>query len=282
MIAQFFLRLYFLVHGTLGLPGAGWLIRRMVRFVPGLRACPMELPGVGTAVLDFRDEAMFALVNLRLGDFGNHGHLLALMERCLPPGAVLWDVGANVGFVSGHFAHPSHRLGAVHAFEPSPGPLRVLETLFQNHPPARVHPFGLGERNEQLVLRATPASSSNSSLHRELKDAVDVPIAIRRGDDVRRELSLPAPDVLKVDVEGFEPQVFAGLRETLAACRPVIFFEHIMLSDEQLRQLRPPDCELLFILDDGRLTEDFALRMQGHDAIFLPREKSHLLPRNMR
>lgn len=238
----------------------------------------MELPGVGTAVLDFRDEAMFALVNLRLGEFGNHGSLLALMERCLPPGAVLWDVGANVGFVSGHFAHPQHRLDAVHAFEPAPGPLRVLESLFRNHPVVRVHPFGLGEQDKRLELHVVPASSSNSSLHHDLENSTRVPITIRRGDEVQRELSLPLPDVLKVDVEGFELQVFAGLRETITAHRPVMFFEHIMLTDAQVRELCPPDGALLFILDDGQLTEDFARRMQGHDAVFVPREKRHLLP----
>jgi FkbM family methyltransferase len=38
-----------------------------------------------------------------------------------------------------------------------------------------------------------------------------------------RELRLPAPQVIKIDVEGFEPSVFAGLTETIAEHRPILF-----------------------------------------------------------
>jgi hypothetical protein len=80
-----------------------------------------------------------------------------------------------------------------------------------------------------------------------------------------------------VDVEGFEPQVFDGLRETLRERKPVVFFEHIMLTDEQVRALQPDGWTLRFILDDGRLAEDFRERMRGHDAVLLPPEKRDLL-----
>jgi FkbM family methyltransferase len=277
VLASALVRFYFLVHGRFRLPGAGWLLRRVARVVPGLRAFPLDVPGVGMAEVDFRDEAVFTLLNLGLGELGNHAALISWMERCLAPGAVLWDVGANVGFVSAHFAHPRHRLGAVHAFEPAPGPLRVLDSLFRGHKLVRVHPFGLGARDEELALRVQPGSSAYSSLKRELDHATTVPIRIRRGDEVQRELFLPPPDVIKVDVEGFEPQVFDGLRETLRVRKPVVFFEHIMLTDEQVRALQPDGWTLRFILDDGRLAEDFRERMRGHDAVLLPPEKRELL-----
>jgi hypothetical protein len=39
------------------------------------------------------------------------------------------------------------------------------------------------------------------------------------------ELSLDRLDFMKVDVEGFELEVFAGAKETLATYRPIVFLE---------------------------------------------------------
>jgi hypothetical protein len=82
---------------------------------------------------------------------------------------------------------------------------------------------------------------------------------------------------LKIDVEGFEPSVFAGLAQTIATHRPAIVFEHIWLSDEEIRQLIPEGYTLRFILDDGKLESDFAVRRNGHDAVLLPAEKADSL-----
>lgn len=270
MLAWFFVWLYRCVHGRLGLPGSGWLLRRAARVLPELQSFPLEIPGVGTARLDLRDAAAFALVNLSLGETDNHAVLVEAMAKHLPPGGVLWDIGANVGLISAHFARSERGLSAIHAFEPVPGPLRTVQSLFAGHPVVRVHPVGLGAKNERVTIQYCPHSSSLNSVGRALPGAVPVEIEIRRGDDLCAELNLPAPHVIKVDVEGFEPEVFAGLAKTIAEAGPVIFYEHIMLTDEQVRALVPAGYTLRFLLEDGRLVEDFALRIQGHNAVLLP------------
>ena len=270
MLARMTVSFYRFVHGTLGLPGAGWLLRRLARVCPALRAAPLHLAGVGTARLDLRDFAAYSLLNFSLGEPDNHQRLLELMERALPPGGVFWDVGANVGLVSAHFARSAQKPAAIHAFEPVPGPRRTLESLFAGHPIVRVHPVGLGAEDETLTIQYCPGSSSLNSLRRTLAGGQPVEIQIRRGDALRAELGLPPPHVIKVDVEGFEPEVFAGLTQTIAEARPVIFYEHIMLSDEQVRVLIPAGYTLRFQLEDGALVADFARRMQGHNAVLWP------------
>ena len=104
MLARFFVWLYRCVHGRLALPGSGVLLRRAARVLPELQSFPLALPGVGTATVDFRDLAAFSLFNFALGEADNHGALVQAMARHLPDGSVLWDIGANVGLISAHFA----------------------------------------------------------------------------------------------------------------------------------------------------------------------------------
>src|SRR4051812_2917045 len=98
MIARMLVGFYLWWHGTLHLPGAGWLLRRCVSSVRSLQAFPFEIRRFGTAVLDFRDEAAFGIVNVSLGEIGDNSHLHAWIDKVLPNDGVFWDVGANVGY----------------------------------------------------------------------------------------------------------------------------------------------------------------------------------------
>ena len=94
-------------------------------------------------------------------------------------------------------------------------------------------------------------------------------VPIRIGDEYRREHNLPPPNVVKIDVEGFEPQVLAGLRLTIQESKPAIVLEHIWLSDEQLRESIPEGYFIWFIMKEGTLSADFRSRMQDSNAILV-------------
>ena len=275
MLARFFVALYFFVHGKLRLPGSGWLIRKLAPYNPDLQAFPLVIPGVGTAIIDCRDEAVFALLNFSLGEYGNDQALLTLMSRELKPGHVLWDVGANIGYLAQYFARPEFRLAAIHSFEPNPAALKVLRTMFCGHAHVRIHPFGLGAVKEQRQLFVYEHSSPVGSIVRDLPGAAPVQISIFPADTSLLENEIAPPDIIKIDVEGFEPQVFAGMQQTIREKRPIIFFEHLLLEDETVRQLVPPEYELFFLLDDGTLTRDFGIRRQGANGVLVPFEKLH-------
>ncbi|HEV7926019.1 MAG TPA: FkbM family methyltransferase [Verrucomicrobiae bacterium] len=273
MVSDLLVGLYRVVHGRLHLPGAGWLLRRLAVFLPRLQAYPWPVREVGVALLDFREVEAFGMVNISLGE-AHDRNLLRCLEKALRPGDVFWDVGANIGIVSGHFAHPRFQLSSLHAFEPNPGPLKTLQSLFSGNARCIVHPFGLGDKDQTITLNLSAAGSSVGSMSRDLHEGKQIQVQVRCGDGVRREQGLPAPQVMKIDVEGFEPSVFAGLAETVAAHRPILVFEHIFLSDEQIRKLIPKNYALYFIQDDASIITDFANRRQGHDAILVPAEKA--------
>jgi len=50
-------------------------------------------------------------------------------------------------------------------------------------------------------------------------------VPVKRLDDTFSELSLDRLDFMKVDVEGFELEVFAGAKEILNTYKPIVFLE---------------------------------------------------------
>jgi len=274
MLSDLLVGFYRVVHGRLHLRGAGWLLKRLAFIFPGLQAYPFTVPEVGVALLDFRDVQAFSIVNLLLGDVGNSASLYRRLEEALQPGDVFWDVGANVGMVSGYFAHPRFKLSSLHAFEPNPGPLKTLQSLFSANSRCIVHPFGLGDKDQMISLNLSSRGSGVGSMSRDFHEGKTIQVQVRRGDAALRELRLPAPHVVKIDVEGFEPSVFAGLTETIAKHRPILAFEHIFLSDEQIKELVPGGYLLYFMQDDGSLKTDYSMRHNGCDALVVPAEKA--------
>jgi FkbM family methyltransferase len=227
---------------------------------------------VGVASLDLRDVAAFGIVNLVLGDLDIDANLYRRLEEALQPGDVFWDVGANVGFVSAYFARPGLKLSSLHAFEPNPVPLKTLQSLFSGNTRCFVHPFGLGDQDTMVTMSLSSLGSCWGTMARDFHEGMQIQVPVRRGDTAVREMRLPAPDVIKIDVEGFEPSVFAGLAETIAKHRPIITFEHIFLSDDQIKQLVPKGYQLYFIQHDGSIATDISLRQKGRDAIVVPVE----------
>jgi len=270
MIARLLVGFYLWWHGTLHLPGAGWLIRRLVPVIPGLHAYPLDIPDFGTTILDFRDSAAFGMLNVSLGELGDDEHLYAWIKKYLRPGAVLWDVGANAGYFSLHLVRIHPELAAVHAFEPNPRAFQPLSSLFHGHRKVTVHPVGLGRMNAEMELNASLSGSQTGSLVHQVEGSRHVRVAIRCGDDYARQHRLPDPDILKIDVEAFEPEVLAGLSQTILRKKPLIFFEHHFLTDAQIRQLTPEGYALRFLLKDGRLSDDFADRAAGGDCLLIP------------
>ena len=146
---------------------------------------------------------------------------LAIIAGHFPSGGTFVDVGANVG---NHCLYALRFLGArkVIAFEPQLEALAILDVNLRLNgliDRVIVHPVGLAEQPGRAA--ATPVAN-NLGATRLRPGAKGGSIELVRGDDVLGDEQV---DFVKIDTEGLELEVLAGLRETLHRCRPPLFVE---------------------------------------------------------
>jgi FkbM family methyltransferase len=133
---------------------------------------------------------------------------------------VLWDVGANIGTVSIPALHDA-RFAHVHAFEPDPETSAVLHhNLALNGRRYTVHPLALGDRTGTVGLRPGPTANRGLSSVASSADPELRPVACRTADDLVFGGGVPAPTLMKIDVEGWELPVLRGARRLMAEVPP--------------------------------------------------------------
>jgi FkbM family methyltransferase len=142
---------------------------------------------------------------------------------------VFWDIGANVGLYSIYFAK-RHNVRAF-AFEPSVFNLELLaRNIHKNDADVAIMPFALfsATKVDMLKMSTTEHAGALSSFGVDYgwegtKLAVDFEYSTlgMSVDDVVA-LGIPAPDHLKIDVDGVEHKVLAGAKDTLRSVSSVL------------------------------------------------------------
>ena len=136
----------------------------------------------------------------------------------ISPGDVVWDVGANVGLYTRQFAERVGKLGHVVAFEPSPGTFRTLRSAMADYPNVTCVNTALadfeGQADFHVDSNANNPTDSLVSRGTGTHGAIRT-VAVRTGDGFVAEHPELRPNKIKIDVEGFEYEVLAGLRAEL-------------------------------------------------------------------
>jgi FkbM family methyltransferase len=157
--------------------------------------------------------------NIYLGTY--EPHETELVAAFLKPGMTVVDIGANVGYYTALASSKVGSEGRIFAIEPDPGAFAQLQTLIaNNHLSARAFNAGLGEKNGEELLYRSPDSRNNTPTmikHGGLSS--NVKVTTRKLDDCLVEWQVAHVDLLKIDVEGWEPRIFEGASCALASGR---------------------------------------------------------------
>jgi len=157
--------------------------------------------------------------------------VLEALRSSLRPGAVLWDIGANFGLHAVTAARLAPAATVV-AFEPNPSEhARLLRHRAWNAPQLITSSIALSHAAGTLPLfLASEGNSGRTTLEAWFKPEASgqVLVAVSTGDQLIASGQLPAPTLIKLDVEGHEESVLRGLSAAIAhpRCELVVFEDH--------------------------------------------------------
>ena len=215
----------------------------MTRMRPGLKQYPVETR-YGRVFCDVGESVCYPLMK-----YGEYPHWRDEEEEyaALPLSAnsVVLDVGANIGVTVRMFAQ---RAGHVHAFEPAPRAVALLTANTRDLPNVTVYPVALADKagtmmfNERVELDSSRLSPGEGGVGVQVS-SVD-------------EMNLK-PDLIKIDVEGFEHLVLKGATKTLRE-GPIVIFE-------ALSEIAREYCEEIIL----RANHSYKVRQMGSGSNYL-------------
>jgi FkbM family methyltransferase len=176
----------------------------------------------------------------------------AFLNEVLAPGMTFVDVGANDGLYSLFAARRVGPAGTVLAFEPSAREFARLSENCRLNGLANVRAFPVALAagpGAGTLFTADSEHAGQNTLGRFIYDGVACArteaVPLEALDDVLARHNGPAPDVIKMDVEGAEHAVLRGAAGTLATHRPLLLLE---LNDPALRAQQSSSDEVLSLL----------------------------------
>lgn len=272
MMASLLVRLYGWWHGTLGLRGAGLMLRRLAPSIRGLQRYPLEIPKVGTVTVDFRDCSAWFWVNKLLGDAHQDEGLIIFLRRHFGANGIFWDVGANIGVITASIFQ-SFPTATYCAFEPNPQLGTSLKDLFQSHPNVIVYSEALSDENGVAFLKIPTGSSAIARLGTDNSEETGTRVVKITGDSFMASNPRLRPTLIKIDVEGHEPAVVKGMKHLITTCRPIVAFEHLFLTPEEIRALFPESYKLYFVDDlTGELSQTLD-PARSRNSVLIPDER---------
>ncbi|HXU32237.1 MAG TPA: FkbM family methyltransferase [Thermoanaerobaculia bacterium] len=208
------------------------LMRRLIEYLSRGRVLKRRLPE------EFGGAMIFVTPDAALKLWGNDlrrvdPDLLNAAAELVFPGAQVWDLGANVGLFAFTAAYLAGEQGGVRAVEPDPFLASLLRRSAANQPAGRAAvevieaaatatagtvEFQIAERGRAANHLAEVDGSTQAGGVRTIRRVAAVTLdSLLKGN--------PAPDVVKIDVEGAELLALRGATNLLAEARPRIFCE---------------------------------------------------------
>ena len=194
-------------------------------------------------------------------------------------GMTFLDVGANLGYYTALAARAVGPNGRVLAVEPDPDSFGYLEQTIAANAVGNVEAFPVAASDAPAILPLYISTDNrgDNRLYASDEERPQVEVEARPLDALLRENKIETVDLIKIDVQGYEPKVIAGLRETIIASPNLTllteFWPQGMTeaggdANEFLQTLRELGLTLHELKPDGSLAElnndtDLIARHQG-------------------
>jgi FkbM family methyltransferase len=209
-------------RGLGNLPGAASLERRLYALAV-TRSPWATIDGFDGSPLDVKINPEDMVVSKRIYNGNDYEpETTEALADLVEGGDTVLDVGANIGYVTLLVADRVGPAGSVLAVEPEPTNYRLLsESVRRNgFDWVDLRRVALSDAPGRGSLNVHP---SNKGKHSLLGNGTGTSVAV----DVTTldELDVPDVDLVKVDVEGAEPAVIRGGRDTLRDARPIVVTE---------------------------------------------------------
>lgn len=185
----------------------------------------IAIPYIENSVLQWTDASGSVLISARygLGEMNDMAFCLHLLR----PGDVFCDIGANAGTYT-ILATCGPRCRAV-SIEPVPSTFNLLmQNVYANDVSHLVDARRIGIADMPGTLHFTSELKSYNHVTTESSaSTIDVPVST-----VDQEFAGSVPDLIKMDVEGFEASVLRGAKATLS--NPKLLAVIIEIAEEHL------------------------------------------------
>lgn len=244
------------------------LAHRIIRRVPGVQAAVRELRTRRNArqelvALDYAAATIHMrpssrrIASMRLTPVAKEPWTVDWIERTVGDGDVLYDIGANVGDYALIAAKVGKKRAKVVAFEPGAATFASLcENIVLNDEAETIVPVPLvlGEASRMGTLGYSELQAGGAGHGLDAASSVYAqPVLVAALDDLIERFELPAPTLIKLDVDGAEAAVLAGAGRTLSRpeLRSLIVEVETANTDAVLRALEHFELVERFDTRDG-------------------------------
>lgn len=146
-----------------------------------------------------------------------------LILRQVKAGDVVVDVGANIGYYTLLLANKVGKTGKVYAFEPDIINFEILVKNIKENNLENVVAINAaaGSKEGKLELHKSEDNLGDHKLYGDDKEIEEVKTI--KLDDYLKNIKI---NLMKIDTQGWEPEVIGGVKKIIKRDEPIIFMEY--------------------------------------------------------
>lgn len=178
---------------------------------------------IETTKTRYSDEFYFYQKDKIIGNslryYGEYSQVeLDFMLEVLNPSCIVYDVGANIGYHTTAFASKAKK---VYAFEPNPHNYSMLQKNVGHLSNVQTVNAAVGDHNGTIKIGDFDPDKDDDNFGMMKCGDTGVDVSLMSLDDCGFE----GPDLIKIDVEGYEYAVIKGCEKMLQTRRPMFYYE---------------------------------------------------------